>query len=166
KIAGGIGRGFHDDAIDTSAVGLFDSDKDIASDGGLGDRIHHLPGDSGIVRTDLAGRECGFQAELPVTFLDYGSASIEINIEVHGLPGGNLNGAANDSTGRDLQPGVGLTAEIQLMNRTIGEDHTVVAIAGAGVCRRDGRASRHSVGNEKQANLLIATYGKTCRAKL
>jgi hypothetical protein len=89
--------------------------------------------DACVISAHLPRSECGLQPEFPIAFVDDRCARIEVNVEVHTLPFGHLNGAADDLSRRNFQAGVGLAAQLKLMNRGIAQNNAVVAIARASI---------------------------------
>src|SRR5262249_52933852 len=119
-----------------------------------GPRIHYLPANAGVARTHLARREHGLEPILPVSFLKNRSASIEVDVEIHVLPGGHRDRPSHNLSRRNFQSRVGLAGELKLMNAPIVQRNAVESLASARIRRRHWPAPT-IVGSEYQANLLV-----------
>src|SRR6266851_1444717 len=86
-------------------------------------------------------------------------ARVEINIQVHVLPGVHHNRPADHLSGRNLDAGIGLAGKLQLENAAIMEHYAIESLAAARLTRWSCPAAS-IVRNQQQANLLIRSRGQ------
>lgn len=118
---------------DSRAVGLLDGHQHGPGNRCVRDRIHNLPADARIVHADLAGSQHRFKSILAVALPDDRSTGVEVDIQVDALSTCDLNGSADNLSGRDFQAGIGPTAEVELMYRRIAQNNAIVAVSRTGV---------------------------------